>query len=137
MSDTRLLERLKFREKHPEFRQGYDSAREVRSIIRHINEILNTRQGSCEIHDDMGIPDFMNTPGSTLTQTADNLVESITEVLIKYEPRITDVKVTFEPEPGNYLNLRFRLEAVLKNKKTEKVVLETQVSSDGLVRVAE
>ena len=137
MKEDRLLERLKFVEQNPDYRQGHDPAREVRSIIGHINHILNTRQGSCEIHEDFGIPDFMNVPGTGLTDTAKKLEASIETVIAKYEPRVASVKVIFEPAENDYLNLKFRLEATLASKASEKIVLETVVSSDGLVRVSE
>jgi type VI secretion system protein len=75
MFQDRLLERISRIERDPSGRDALPVAWEVRSITRHLQRLLNTRQGGVPIAEDYGIPDFTNIPGETLTETAQEMVK--------------------------------------------------------------
>lgn len=124
-------------ERNPSDRMRDVVSLEVRSIMNHLARILNTRQGSVPILDDYGIPDFTNVPGETLTETALEMEKVIKQVLLKYEPRISDVKVAFEPQKNEIMSLRFKIEGFLLKEKKIPISLVTVVSSEGKVAVSD
>ncbi len=60
MREERLLERLGGIEREPRRRETQDVNRQVVSIPRHLERILNTRRGNVPIADDFGMPDYTN-----------------------------------------------------------------------------
>ena len=93
--------------------------------------MLNTRQGSTPIAMDYGIPDFTNFPGETLSETGERMESIIKETLLKYEPRLSDIKISFDSKAGDILALRFKLDAILTSDQGIPVVFETVLSSSG------
>lgn len=139
MYEESLLERIRRLETSPEWRGARDISRGVRSVVNHLQRLLNTRQGGVLIADDYGMPDFTNVPGEDLTAVAQDIERIINQVIQKYEPRLDRVRVHFDPQPGEFLTLRFRLEADMishtERGKTVPVTFETIVTSDGKVRI--
>ncbi len=134
-----LLERLRRLEKSTVSRGTQDLSLGVRSVMKHLEKMLNTRQGSAPIADDYGMPDMTNFPGEDLTAAADELQEIIKKVIHKYEPRLEKVHILFEPRPGETSLLRFKLEGSTTDDRSGSlpVVLETVITADGAVRVEE
>ena len=135
MQEERLLERLQSTEKNPDTRIEKDLTRKVNSIIRHLQNLLNTHQGSVLIADDYGIPDIINTHGESITEMTRRIELTLQDVITKYEPRLAKVKVQLISQNDDVLSLRFKLEAVLITENSAPVVLETVVSTDGKVNV--
>jgi len=139
MYEQSLLERIRYMENYPDARESRDTARGIRSVINHLQRMLNTRQGSVSIADDYGMPDFTNFPGDDLTSVAQDAERIISKVIQKYEPRLDKVRLHFDPKPGDILSLRFRLEADMviprERGKTIPVIIETVVTSDGMVHI--
>lgn len=110
----------------------------VESILRHLRNILNTRQGSVLIADDYGMPDLTNFPGENLSEAAAELEDVMKRIIQKYEPRLTNVKISFEPEVDASSVLRFKLSAeVISRENRTPVVFETVVTSSGMVKIEE
>jgi len=105
--------------------------RELLSIITHLQRLLNTRQGSVPTALDYGIPDFTNFPGETLSETGTKMERIIRETLLKFEPRLRNIKIIFENHPDDVLALRFKLDALLLSDESVPVVFETILSSSG------
>jgi type VI secretion system protein len=137
MFQERLLERISRIERDPSGREALPVAWEVRSITRHLQRLLNTRQGGVPIAEDFGIPDFTNIPGETLTETAQELVKVIRQVINRYEPRLTHVQITFVPIKDEILALRFKIDARLARDERVPVSLETRVMAEGKVEIQE
>ncbi|MDQ5986626.1 MAG: hypothetical protein CSYNP_02356 [Syntrophus sp. SKADARSKE-3] len=137
MIEESLLERIRHLEKSPTVRGTRDLSLGVRSVMNHLQKMLNTRQGSVPIADDYGMPDLTNFPGEDLTSAADELQQIIKKVIQKYEPRLEKVEVQFEPRPGETSLLRFKLEGAVGNERSGfmPVVLETVVTAEGMVRI--
>lgn len=136
MEET-LLERIRHLEQPSSARAARDTSLGARSVISHLQKMLNTRQGSVPIADDYGMPDLTNFSGEDLTSAADELQQIIKTVIQKYEPRVQKVAIIFEPKPGETSLLRFRLEGTMSTDRDKAIpiIFETVVTAEGMVRV--
>jgi type VI secretion system protein len=137
MLEEALLERIRHLEKRPVLRGSKDLSLGIRSVINHLQKMLNTRQGSVPIADDYGMPDMTNFSGEDLAGAADELQLVIQQVIQKYEPRLKKVEVRFDPKPGETSILRFKLEGAMLADRDETIpiTLETVVTAEGMVRM--
>jgi len=137
MLEESLLERLRYIESHPEARGAKDASRGVRSIINHLRRLLNTKQGSVQIGAEYGMPDITNYPGEHLDGMAREVESVLGEVVHRYEPRLRNVKIKFDPDGKDVLALRFKFEAdiVIDRNRVMPIVFETIVTSSGMVKV--
>ena len=136
MFEERLLERIANLEVNNGNSNDTPAARAVASVIRHLQKMLNTRRGSVSIAGDYGMPDFTNFPGESMTDTCRKMTAVIKNFVEKYEPRLANVRISFEPEENNALSLRFKLEGVLVREGGIPVMLETVGDSSGKVVVS-
>ena len=133
------MERIRRLETGSAQRAARDISGGLRSVIRNLSNMLNTRQGSVMIADDYGMPDFTNFPVDDLIKTAAEIERIIEDMIKKYEPRLRGVRVHFDPKPDDMHSLRFRLEAdmadPLERGRTVPIGLETIVTTEGKVRI--
>jgi type VI secretion system protein len=134
MREERLLERIQTWQKEPTRRNKEDSRRIVDSVLRHLQRILNTKQGNVPIAEDYGVPDF--------TDFLDDLPDSVREIektlrltIQKYEPRLKAVKVSLIPQEEDLLSLRFQIVAKLTTESKTQVLFETIIDTDGKVSI--
>jgi len=135
MREERLIERIRLGEKEPVRRATQDPKKVMASVLRHLQKILNTRQGGVPIADDYGVPDF--TDFMRVSPDALREVEkSIRNTIQKYEPRLNNVRVKFIPQEDDILSLSFQIVAKLlvENKKTP-IVFESLMGYDGKIRI--
>lgn len=137
MYDERLLERIRNLESNPDIRVERSLSRKVNSIISHLQNLLNTHQGSVLIADDYGIPDITNSHGEGITELTQRIENTLRQTILKYEPRLKKVQVNLQSEKDDVLSMRFKLEAVLVHDDTTPVILETVVTSGGKVDISE
>jgi len=137
MFEETLLERIRHLEKDPGERGARDISLGIESVLRHLQKMLNTRQGSVPIADDYGMPDLTNFPGNSLTSAAAELEQMIKTVIKKYEPRLVKIEIHFDPKPGETAVMRFKLEGEMMadRDQTNPIVFETVVTAEGAVRV--
>ncbi|HQO36171.1 MAG TPA: type VI secretion system baseplate subunit TssE [bacterium] len=137
MYEETLLERIRHLEQDPHERGARDISLGIESILGHLQKMMNTRQGSVPIANDYGMPDLTNFPGDNLGAAAGELEHMIKAVIQKYEPRLIQVDVHFDPKPGETSILRFRLEGTMMadRNKTTPIVFETIVTAEGAVRL--
>ena len=136
MFDERLLERIRNLESNPDTRVERSLTRKINSIINHLQNLLNTHQGNVLIADDYGIPDITNSHGEGITELTRRIENTLQQTILKYEPRLKNVRVELLSEKEDVLNMRFKLEAVLVHDNTTPVILETVVSADGKVDIS-
>jgi type VI secretion system protein len=134
MREERLLERIRAWEKEPERRGKEDPRRIVDSVLRHLQRILNTKQGNVPIADDYGIPDFTNFAGS-FPDSVREIEKALRGAIQKYEPRLGAVRVTFIPQEEDRLSLRFQIIAKLSQESKTQVYIETVVNSEGKIDI--
>lgn len=138
MREKRLLERLRAIEQDPDWRGESDPKAAVASVLGHLGKILNTRQGSAPIAPDFGVPDFTAIASSFGLDSVPEIEGAITGVIKKYEPRLTDVQVGFEPQPDKPFTIVFKLSArVAVEGRQTPVVFETILNPDGRITVLE
>jgi type VI secretion system protein len=138
MQEERLLERVRDMERDPERRGAADPGVTVRSVMDHLRKILNTRQGTVLIDDDFGLPDFTNLGSTFGEDTIPDIQKAISDVILKYEPRLKKVEVTHVPTGDDILAVAFKLSAeIASDDKSIPVVFETVIDPDGKIRVRE
>ncbi|CAD5880425.1 type VI secretion system baseplate subunit TssE [Escherichia coli] len=95
-----------------ELNQVSEEEQLILSVLDNMQRILNTRAGSLKHLPDYGLPDMTNIlqgmPG-----TAHQLMRVLSDVLLKYEPRLKRIEVVMQEQtqPGE---LRYAIDAELK-----------------------
>lgn len=123
----------------PRYRPGGadEQARQrVEAIKRHLEQVLNSRQGCSQSSPELGLHDF-----NGVTQASSDLVVAISADIRRsveaFEPRITVKGVRYQPDPDLPLELNFRLDCQVNiNHKEEQVQIEVAMHGrDGYTRV--
>lgn len=137
MYEERLTQRIRNLERKDADASADEFSYIVNSIINHLQRLLNTRQGSVDICEDYGMPDFTNYQALGITEEAKGIADAIQNMILKYEPRLGSAQVTYEPDKDDPLSLRFKLQTQILNVRNQNVIveLETIISSEGKVRV--
>lgn len=105
------------------------------SILRHLQKMLNTRQGHVLTQPEYGIPDVTEFI-QTLPDMVNEVRSAIRNSIEKFEPRLRNVEVAFVPSEGAGLSLRFEITAELVTEKEDASVwFETSVSPSGHIDV--
>ncbi|MDH5228716.1 MAG: type VI secretion system baseplate subunit TssE [Gammaproteobacteria bacterium] len=107
----------------------------ARSVLKHLNQILNSRQGASACVPDYGLPDF-NDMVSRFPDAIAELRREIKRCIEKYEPRLSRVRVVYIEDPDNPLSLRYEISAQLILDETkEEVWFETFLDASGQVKI--
>jgi len=91
------------------------------SILRHLQKMLNTRQGHVLTQPEYGIPDVTEFI-QTLPDMVNEVRSAIRNSIEKFEPRLRNVEVAFVPSEGAGLSLRFEITAELVTEKEDASV---------------
>jgi type VI secretion system protein len=134
MREARLLERIRFWDEDPVRRGREEPRRVIDSVLKHLNRILNTKQGNVPIAEDYGVPDFTDLLYSYPDSLRD-IERTIRSAIQKYEPRLKAVKVTSIPQDEDLLSLRFQIVARLSGESKAQVLFETIIDSDGKIDI--
>ncbi|MDN4502253.1 type VI secretion system baseplate subunit TssE [Alteromonadaceae bacterium BrNp21-10] len=105
------------------------------SIISHLINMFNVRQGSVMTLDDYGMPDFNDIVADF--PNAIKVIRSVIRDSIRnYEPRLSRVAVTHIPDEDHPLDLYFQIKAELHIEGEHvPIVFETVVGDSGSVKV--
>ena len=136
--EERLFERIRNKEQPPKEPQQSSIKILENSITSHLRNMLNTRQGAVEIAEDYGIPDFTNFLSDFNPRTIEDIQNSVRQVILKYEPRLSDIRVVHQEDKNKVTSgLTFRLESTIKYKESKvPVVFETILEPDGKISVS-
>lgn len=125
-----LLERID----HPEvesIRQLTPDTNELsRSILRNLQNMFNTRQGSVLTVAEYGSPDF----NDLVDQFPDAIMEIRKSILYnvkQYEPRLKNIRVRHIPDEENPLDLKFEISGQLNLGKSRTSVAFTTIMGDS------
>ena len=99
------------------------------SIMRHVQHMLNTRQGSVETLPEYGLADF-NDMVSRFPDAINEIRRMIKGALDQYEPRLGNVKIEHIVDKDNPLALKFEITARLSGQR-QSIWFETVLESDG------
>lgn len=103
------------------------------SIAENLTMVLQTRRGSVLHLPDFGIPDILQVyqdAGGSL----DPVRTLIRETILKYEPRISEVKVQKEFFDPNSMRISLRILATIKEANQREILL-TEFSTTGWAKV--
>ena len=104
------------------------------SIMRHLQRLLNTRQGHVPTRPDYGMPDFTDCAES-LPETLDKVRRAIQSSIEAFEPRLHRVRITHLPSEDSLL-LHFGITGQLSTGKQEiSTFFSTKVSPSGNAEV--
>lgn len=103
-----------------------------RSIVENLKLVLQTRRGSVVHLPDFGIPDIRKVYFDE--GTIDAIPKQIAETITKYEPRLTDVRVTTTDFDEKNLRVSLKVSAKIKELPGKEVLL-TEFSSTGWTKV--
>jgi len=138
MFKERLLERVAHMDENPSYRPDVlDADVELRSILKYVQNILSTKQGSAIISYDFGIPDVTNFHDKSYGEYIQEMEDSLVQTILKYEPRLTNVKVIYDKKENKTTVMHFKIEAQLLNYENVPVVFETVINPDGKVAIYE
>ncbi|MFT6895910.1 MAG: type VI secretion system protein [Paraglaciecola sp.] len=105
------------------------------SVIAHLRNMFNVRQGSVMTLDDYGMPDF-----NDIVADFPNAIKVVRGVLKesirKYEPRLSGIIVNHVEDPMHPLDLLFRVKGELQlDDEIVPIMFETVVGDSGSVKV--
>ncbi|AUR53065.1 type VI secretion system baseplate subunit TssE [Aquella oligotrophica] len=137
MTTRTLFETFRYIEKTLD-KQDNNSSAYIDSILEHLRNILNTRRGSVLIADNYGMPDLTNFPGENLAEAVQELEKMMRITIERYEPRLRNIKISYNPDTSDALTLKFGLSAELivdNGGRQHPIFFETVITSDGMVKV--
>ncbi|RMH96334.1 MAG: type VI secretion system baseplate subunit TssE [Calditrichaeota bacterium] len=102
------------------------------SIVENLKMVLQTRRGSVKHLPDFGIPDIMQLYAEE--GSIDPVCQAIRETILKYEPRIAEVRVIKSDFDQKNLRLSLKVFARIREVPGKEVLL-TEFSSTGWVKV--
>lgn len=92
-----------------------DSQDYVESVRLDIEQLLNTRQGTVLINNDLGLPELTHLFNGFSLPEVDNLQLIITKQIQLFEPRLSTIAMQFIGDQGKEIQLLFQLTAQLKS----------------------
>ncbi|MBR9982822.1 MAG: type VI secretion system baseplate subunit TssE [Desulfatitalea sp.] len=135
MREHRLLDRIRELARNPSRRVTEDTPRMIRSVQAHLQRILNTRQGNVPIADDYGIPDFIDLM-SGYPESRRTIERTIRDTIQKFEPRLSNVRVSFLDEVEETLTVNFQITAQLVSAgQKHPVTFDSVLDAGGQITV--
>ena len=130
-----LIGRITDSDKESHYTTQLDEAVFVDSVLEHLQKLLNIRQGSVEMLQDYGLPDF-NDLSHKFPYAINEIQRMIRDCIRKYEPRLTQVRVTHVQDEDDPLSLRYDITARLEmdDRKTN-IWFETILDAAGKVSI--
>jgi len=109
----------------------------VRSIVQHLRDLLNTRQGCCSAAPDYGMPDLQGETDSR-GRLARELETKIRNTITRYEPRLGGVRVRMQAVEEARLAPRFVITARLTGQGdySKDVSFSTIVDPLGKIEIS-
>lgn len=130
-----LFERLQNPDESAEYKLKINIHKAADSVLLHLRNLLNTRQGSVPTLPDYGLPDF-NDIASNFPDAIFELRRIIKISVEAYEPRLSSVKVDYVKDEENPLSMRYEITAQLNlGDESANVWFETTLDSAGRVKV--
>lgn len=101
------------------------------SILRNLQNLLNTTQGNCLTDDEYGLP-HTSAIRSTMPYATGGFLASIKRSIERYEPRLTSLRVRHVPSTDDGMELRFEIAGLIVDEDGRTTVrFETHVDDEG------
>src|SRR5690606_32318812 len=134
MNERRLLERLTILGAERDLGQTTRAEILIASILEHLQRILNTRQGSVPIDPEFGVPDFTNLAGTFSTGTTEEIMQDMSRMIQRYEPRLRQPQISFASTQDEVLPPAFSMPGTARVADREiPIRLTSHVSSNGKI----
>lgn len=106
------------------------------SILKHLQRLLNSREGCCLTLTDYGMPDIESRAGSKI-ELAHELETALRNTIQRYEPRLRRVVVKMEPSEEEKLVPKFTVTAELapRDDFAKDVSFMTTVDPSGKILI--
>jgi type VI secretion system protein len=130
-----LLERLGSRNPVQALTARENPEEIARSILRHLRNMLNTRQGHVLTQPLYGMPD-MTEFVQTFPDTVASMQTAIRQSIERFEPRLRNVAVRYVPG-DDWPAVQFKITAELQEADETAVWFQTTVAPSGRVEVRE
>ncbi len=133
--DRTLLERLANPDPEGQRTIREDPRRLVESVMRHLQKMLNTRQGQALTQPEYGMPDITDC-AEAAPEALDRVRRAIKNSIESFEPRLRRVKITHLPLAGD-LNLHFGISGQIVTESAQIAVhFNTTVTPSGNAMIA-
>jgi type VI secretion system protein len=97
------------------------AAEQIGSVKRHLERLLNARQGCALSSPDYGLPDFNDAVSGT-TDLLTRLAASVRTAIAQYEPRVIVRHVRLLPDADAPMELHFRVDCAMPVEHREQLV---------------
>jgi len=135
VSDLRLLERLRQWQNNPGERARDHAGTRVKSVVKHLQLLLNSRVGTTLMDGQFGLPDLSDLK-VTYPDSVQDMEKTISRTIETYEPRLSEVDVNFVFQDDRTLRVFFRIDATLNTgEEGREIVLESSVDTFGKMTV--
>ncbi len=130
-----LLERIR-NPAPPGQRHMYVSSTEVyQSVMRNLQNLLNTVQGNCLIDERYGLPHLTEVRG-TMPHSVNRYEASIRHTIERHEPRLSAVRVRHAPDDRGGVMLRFEISGLIQDEDGKHTVrFETYADDQGRLKI--
>ncbi len=137
MPSERLLKRIRYWGKDQGERVSRLEVGDYKnSVLADLALLYNTNKGTVLVSGDMGVPDFTSLMNSFGPQEVATIEQAFVDVTDKYEPRITNVVVKYQPRGNEFGVLRFSVSGILAYKNQElPMEFSALVQGNGSVTV--
>ncbi len=110
---------------------------QLESLKANLQEMLNVREGSVAALPDYGMPDF-NDLVFEFPDAIYQLQVAIRRFLLKYEPRLKEVSVSYLPDRSQPLQLRYRIGVTIHSTESamESYMFDTVITGSGQAFIA-
>lgn len=126
-----LLERLRNPGPRGERRLRVSQREVVESILRNLQNMLNTTQGNCLTDAEYGLP-HLTSVQSEMPHSLRGFLSAIKGSIERCEPRLRSVRVRHIPGTDRNMELRFEISGLIVDEHDRtQVRFETKLSDDG------
>jgi len=115
------------------FEQMSEEKKLRQSIIENLQMVLKTRQGSVIHLPDFGMPDILHVYFES-GNSIDPIKKQIRDTILKYEPRISDVRIDKTDFDQKNMRISFKIVASIKESVNQEVLL-TEFSTTGWTKI--
>lgn len=106
------------------------------SIQAHLTQLLNSRRGMTPHLSHYGLPDIHYVYYS-LPHSLEKLAEEIRQTIVLYEPRLTNVSVTYLGSDSDVFRATYRIAGeVAEGSRVSKLTFETEVLRNGRAKTS-
>jgi type VI secretion system protein len=128
-----LLDRLEFPQAESQ-RELNNPDKIIDSICNHLQMMMNTKQGGAMTVPDFGMTDFSEIARGS--QTLMRMQDEIRSSIEKYEPRLTNVEVSFYTVENQPFTLHFNIHArVVTGDRQSSTTFQSTIETSGAVKV--